>query len=145
MKSNKVSILLAVIALIISTLACAFGGEPTLSNVRTAKDQDGTQPSSVFATTDTVYVVSDLSNGVTGNVVSSKWYAVEVADTEPNLLLDEADITIDEDKSYALYFYFPPPAGWSMACGKYKVEIYLNGCTRPYSSNFIGCSRSSEQ
>ncbi len=95
MKPNKVPILLAVIALIISSLACSFGaGEPTLSNVRTAKDQDGTEPSSVFATTDTVYVVSDLSDGVVGNVVSSKWYAVEVADTEPNLLLDEAEISI---------------------------------------------------
>ncbi len=128
MKSNKVSILLAVVALIISSLACAFGaGEPTLSNVRTAKDQDGTQPSTVFATTDTVYVVSDLSDGVIGNVVSSKWYAVEVADTEPNLLLDEADISIDEDKSYSLYFYFPPPLDGQWPVGSYKVEIYFNG------------------
>jgi|OpeIllAssembly_1097287.scaffolds.fasta_scaffold703809_2 hypothetical protein len=127
MKSNKISILLAVIALIISSLACAFGGEPTLSNVRTAKDQDGAQPSSVFATTDTVYVVSDLSNGVAGNVVSSKWYAVEVADTEPNLLLDEADITIDEDTSYSLYFYFPPPLDGQWPVGSYKVEVYFNG------------------
>ena len=127
MKSNKISILLAVIALIISSLACAFGGEPALSNVRTAKDQDGTQPSTVFATTDTVYVVSDLSNGVKGNVVNSKWYAVEVADTEPNLLLDEADISIDEDKSYSLYFYFPPPLDGQWPVGSYKVEIYFNG------------------
>jgi hypothetical protein len=126
MKSNKLSILLAIGALIISTLACAFG-EPTLDNVRTAKDQDGTQPSTVFATTDTVYVVSDLSNGVVGNVVSSKWYAVEVADTEPNLLLDEADITIDEDKSYSLYFYFPPPLDGQWPLGRYKVELYFNG------------------
>lgn len=127
MKPNKISILLAVTALIISTLACAFGAEPTLDNVRTAKDQDGAQPSSVFAATDTVYVVGDLSNGVTGNVVSSKWYAVEVADTEPNLLLDQADITIDENKSYSLYFYFPPPLDGKWPAGSYKVEIYFNG------------------
>ncbi len=51
MKSkNKISILLAVAALIISTLACAFG-EPALSNVRVAKDQDGTQVTSVFSPT----------------------------------------------------------------------------------------------
>jgi hypothetical protein len=127
MKSNKVSIVLALIALIVSNLACALGGEPTLSNVRTAKDQDGTQPSTVFATTDTVYVVSDLSNGVTGNVVSSKWYAVDVPDTEPNLLLDEADISIEEDKSYSLYFYFPPPLDGQWPVGSYKVEVYFNG------------------
>ncbi|MBC7877058.1 MAG: hypothetical protein H7Y59_07790 [Anaerolineales bacterium] len=126
MKSNKLSILLAVTALIISTLACAVG-EPGLSNVRTAKDQDGNETTSVFATTDTIYVVSDLSNGVVGNVVSSKWYAVDVADTEPNLLLDEVDITIDEDKSYSLYFYFPPPLDGQWPVGTYKVEVYFNG------------------
>jgi hypothetical protein len=128
MKPNKVPILLAVIALIISSLACSFGaGEPTLSNVRTAKDQDGAEPASAFATTDTVYVVSDLSDGVVGNVVSSKWYAVEVADTEPNLLLDEADISISEDKDYSLYFYFPPPLDGQWPVGSYKVEVYFNG------------------
>jgi hypothetical protein len=125
MKSNKLSILLAVMALIISTLACAVGG-PTLSNVRTAKDQDGTQPTSVFATTDTVYVISDLSNGVKGNVFSAKWYAVEVADAEPNSLLDQADLTLDEDESSnTVWFNFAPQGAWTV--GRYKIEILLNG------------------
>jgi len=124
--NKKFSILLAALALIVSILACAVG-EPSLSNVRTAKDQDGNQTASVFATTDTVYVVSDLSNGVQGNVVSSKWYAVEVADTEPNLLLDEAEIRIEENKSNSLYFFFPPPLDGQWPVGRYKVEVYFNG------------------
>lgn len=127
MKSKKLSILLAVLALIISTLACALGGEPTLSNVRTAKDQDGAQPASIFATTETVYVVSDLSSGVKGNLITSKWYAVDVADTEPNLLIDTAEIPIeDETFDGTIYFFFEPPdGGWPV--GTYKVEIYFNG------------------
>jgi hypothetical protein len=124
--NRKLSILLAVLALVVSSLACA-AGEPTLSNVRTARDQDGTDQTSVFSTTDTVYVVSDLSNGVVGNVVSSKWYAVDVADTEPNLLLDEVSINIDEAKDYSLYFYFPPPVDGQWPVGSYKVEVYFNG------------------
>ena len=124
---NKFSILLAVIALITASLACAVG-EPSLSNVRTAKDQDGNQPSSLFSATDTVYVVSDLSNGTTGNIVSSKWYAVDVADTEPNLLLDEAEIPIEEDYfSGTIYFYFPPPVDGQWPAGLYKVDVYFNG------------------
>jgi len=128
MKSKKLSIVLAVLTLIISTLACSIGGgEPTLSNVRTAMDEDGEQPATVFAITDTVYVVSDLSDGVVGNVVSSKWYAVEVADTEPNLLIDEVEISIDEDKDYSLNFSFPPPLDGQWPTGSYKVEVYFNG------------------
>ncbi len=127
MNTKKLPILLAAFALIVSTLACALG-EPTLSNVRTAKDQDGAQPSSVFATTETIYVVSDLSNGVKGNVVTSKWYAVEVVDTEPNFLIDEADIPVEEDSfNGTIYFFFPPPLDGQWPTGRYKVEIYFNG------------------
>jgi len=128
MKSKKLSILLAVLALIISTLACALGGEPTLSNVRTAKDQDGAQPASIFATTETVFVVSDLANGVKGNLITSKWYAVNVADTEPNLLIDTAEIPIeDETFDGQIYFFFEPPIEGVWPVGSYKVEIYFNG------------------
>ena len=128
MKSKKLSILLAVLALIISTLACALGGEPTLSNVRTAKDQDGAQPASIFATTETVFVVSDLDSGVKGNLITSKWYAVNVADTEPNLLIDTAEIPIeDETFDGTIYFFFEPPVEGVWPVGSYKVEIYFNG------------------
>lgn len=128
MKSKKLSILLAVLALIISTLACALGGEPTLSNVRTAKDQDGAQPASIFATTETVFVVSDLTSGVKGNLITSKWYAVNVADTEPNLLIDTAEIPIeDETFDGTIYFFFEPPIEGVWPVGSYKVEIYFNG------------------
>ena len=123
---NKLAILFAVMALIASTLACSFG-DPTLDNVRTAKDQDGNQPATVFSTSDTVYVVSDLSNGVVGNVITSKWYAIEVENTEPNLMFDEADITIDEDGFNGnVYFYYPPPVDGAWPTGLYKVEVYFN-------------------
>ncbi|MFN8412400.1 MAG: hypothetical protein U0Z26_08430 [Anaerolineales bacterium] len=105
---RKLSILLAFGALIASTLACAFG-EPTLSNVRTAKDQDGKEQTSVFAPSDTVYVVSDLANGVTGNEVSSKWYLVSADGYDPQVL-DEGNIVLDQDKlAYTVYFYFRLP------------------------------------
>lgn len=122
---NKLIVLLAVLALVASSLACSFG-DPTLDNVRTAKDQDGNQPATVFSPSDTVYVVSDLSNGKAGNVVTSKWYAVSVEGIEANLKFDEADITIeDETFNGNVYFYYPPPeGGWPL--GSYKVEIYFN-------------------
>lgn len=128
MKSNKISVLLAVAALIVSTLACAFG-EPSLSNVRVAKDQDGAEVSSTFGTTDTVYVVSDVSNGVVGNVVASKWTVVSVEGYDPGFVIDEVDLTLDEDQlTYTVYFYFEPPeGGWPL--GTYQVEVFFNGAT----------------
>ncbi len=124
MKRNF-SILLAVAALIVSTLACAVG-EPSLSNARTAKDENGEQLSSVFATTDTIYVVSDVANGVKGNVVSSKWMVSSVEGYDPGYLIDEVELTLEEDQlAYSVNFYFEPPAdGWPV--GTYKVEVYFN-------------------
>lgn len=122
---NKLIVLFAVLALVASSLACSFG-DPALDNVRTAKDQDGNQPSSVFSAPETIYVVTDLSNGVIGNVVTSKWYAVNVEGIEANLMFDEADINIEEDGfNGTVYFYYPPPdGGWP--AGFYKVEVYFN-------------------
>lgn len=127
MRSRKLTMLLAVLALVVSTLACALGaGEPTLSNVRTARDEDGTQVSSVFGAFETVYAVSDLTDGVQGNVVTSKWYAVNVEGVDPNFLIDTANITVDEETfTGTIYFFFEPPdGGWPS--GAYRVEILFN-------------------
>lgn len=123
---NRLIVLLAVLALVASSLACSFG-EPTLDNVRTAMDEDGEQPSTVFGTSDTIYVVSDLSNGAIGNVVTSKWYAINVDGIEANFLFDEADINIDEDGfNGTVYFFYPPPEDGGWPVGSYEVEIYFN-------------------
>lgn len=123
--NKKFSILLAVLALIASTLACA-AGEPTLSNVRTARDAAGDELASVFSTGDTIYVVSDLTNGKQGNVVSSKWTVENVAGYESGFLIDEVEIKLDEDKlAYTINFYFESPeGGWPT--GSYKVDVYFN-------------------
>lgn len=126
MNTKKFSILLAALMLILVQLACA-AGEPTLSNTRTSFDQDGAQPSSTFSAFDTVYVVSDLSNGVAGNVITSRWYAENVDGLDPNFLLDEADINVTEESfDGTVYFFFEPPTdGWP--AGTYKVEVLFNG------------------
>ena len=48
---------------------------------------------------------------------------------DPGYLIDDVDITLDEDKlSYVIYFYFEPPdGGWP--AGTYQVEAFLNGAS----------------
>ena len=125
--SKKFPILLAVLALVASSLACALGGDPTLSNTRTALDSDGANTTSTFSAFDTVYVVNDVSNGVNGNIVSSNWYAENVEGIDPNLLIDTVEYTItDESYNGIVYFYFEPPdGGWPT--GTYRVEVSFNG------------------
>lgn len=125
---NKLSILLAVLALAASSLACALGGgDPTLSNTRTALDEDGVNTTSTFGAFDTVYVVNDLANGVSGNVITSNWYAESVDGVDPNFLIDTVEYTVtDETYDGTIYFYFEPPTdGWP--AGTYSVEVSFNG------------------
>ena len=125
---NKLPILLALLALVGSSLACALGGgDPALSNTRTALDSDGVNAASTFGTFDTVYVVNDVANGVNGNIVSSNWYAEAVDGVDPNFLIDTVEYTItDESYNGTVYFYFEPPdGGWPV--GTYRVEVSFNG------------------
>lgn len=126
MNKRTLPIFLALFALLASTLACSLGGELGLSNVRMAFDEDAKQPTSVFAPNDAVYVVADLANAPVGTVVVSKWYYVSVEGIAPNTLIDEADITIEEEGfSGTVHFFFPAGTDWPV--GTYAVELYLNG------------------
>jgi hypothetical protein len=126
MNKRTLPIFLAVFALMAASIACSFGGELSLSNARTAYDEDGAQPTSVFAPSDAIYVVADLSNAPVGTVVNSKWYYVSVEGVAPNTLIDEADITIDQESfSGTVHFFFPAGSDWPV--GTYAVELYLNG------------------
>ncbi len=125
---TKLPMMLAVLALIISTLACSLGGgEPTLSNSRAAFDSDGVNITSTFGLFDTVYVVSDLDNGVAGNLVSSDWYAESVDGLEANFFIDTVEYTVvDESFNGTVHFFFEPPdGGWPT--GTYRVEVSFNG------------------
>lgn len=126
MNAKKLSILLAAFVLIAAQLACAVG-EPTLSNVRTAKDEDGAQVTSTFGAFDTIYVVGDLANGVAGNQITSRWYFDNVPGATSGSLIDESTIDVTEESfNGTVYFFFPPQTdGWPL--GTYKVEVYFNG------------------
>jgi hypothetical protein len=125
MNKRTLSIFLALFALMASSLACAFGGKLGLSNGRTAFDEDGAQPTSVFGPNDAIYAVADLANAPVGTVVNSKWYYVSVEGMDPNTLIDEADLTIDQDNfTGTVHFFFPAGSDWPL--GTYAVELYLN-------------------
>ena len=125
MKTRNLPILLAIITLIAASLACSFT-ELSLTNGRTAFDEDGKQLTSIFAPTDAIYVVADLSNAPVGTVVASKWFAVSVEGESPNTLIDEADLVIEQESfSGTVHFFFPAGSDWTV--GTYAVELYLNG------------------
>ncbi|MCZ2126313.1 MAG: hypothetical protein LC099_00890 [Anaerolineales bacterium] len=123
---KKWSIFLALFALLAAQLACAVGGEPTLSNVRTAKDEDGKQTTTTFGELDTVYIVADLANAAVGNNVTARLYVDKVDGYDHGYFGGESSIDITTTDVGLVYFYFEAPdGGW--AKGSFYVEVYFNG------------------
>jgi hypothetical protein len=124
---NKFIVLLAVLSLVVSSLACeALSTELSLTNLRMAFDQDGNNVTTTFGPNDIFYAVADLGNAPQGTKVEAKWTAVNAADTEPNLEFQTQTLDITEESfSGTIYFQLSNDEGWP--AGQYKVDLYLNG------------------
>jgi len=119
-------ILLAVLALVVSSLACAaLDTELGLSNLRMAYDEDGENVTTTFSPSDVFYAVGDLKNAPQGTVVRANWVAVNVIDTEAGLEFQEQTLDISEENfSGTIYFQLSNDEGWPT--GQYRVDVYLN-------------------
>jgi hypothetical protein len=132
---KKLPIVFALFALLITTLACSLftGGskEIGLENLRMAFDEDGNNPTTVFAPSDVFYIVGDLKNAPAGTVVEAKWLAVQIEGYESGELVYEQTINDFTEESFTgtIYFQLSNDIGWSV--GEYKVDVYLDG-------NFVG-------
>jgi hypothetical protein len=119
-KRWMIGVVLAV--LVLASLACNFNASTAnIKDVKLAKDTDGAQPTTVFGVEDTFYCLATLANAPDDTVVKAVWTAVEVADNDPNLKLDEASLTHGDG---VLTFNLTNSGPWPT--GKYKVDLYLN-------------------
>lgn len=129
--NKKVSLLLAVAALLAASLACSLftGGsaEMSLDNLRMAFDEDGNSPTTVFSPSDIFYVVGDLQNAPAGTVVEAKWLAVQIEGYDSGELIYEQAINDFTDESFTgtIYFQLSNDNGWPL--GEYQADVYLNG------------------
>jgi len=109
--------------------ACGGDGEVSFStaniaNARLTKDEAGNQATTTFSPDDTFYLKVNLANAPDSTTVKAVWTAVSVAaeGVEPNLLLDEVELT---GGSGELTFDLVNDGSWPT--GSYKVDIFLNG------------------
>ena len=122
MKDSRLRFGIAVFILILASLACSFNASTArIKDARMARDNEGAQPTTTFAPTDTFYCVAELANAPDDTRVKASWTAVEVDGEQPNTFIDQAELT---SGSGALHFKLSNNGPWP--AGKYKVELYLN-------------------
>jgi predicted small secreted protein len=140
MKKNKIVVLLAVIALLLASLACnaaTGGGDNTnsgedgfsvttanITNAHLASDESDTSTVTSYSPSDPgFYCYFDLNNAPESTVVKGVWTLVSAEGYESNSEIDSAEIT-GSDNTY----YFSLGGGtdpWPV--GTYKIDLYIDG------------------
>lgn len=119
--------ILLTIFIFIFLAACGDGGEVSFSTANIAsatlaKDEAGTQATTIFAPDDTFYLLVALANAPDDTKVKADWTAVSVEGADPNTVLDNVELTTG---SGDLTFDMANDAPWP--AGEYKVDLFLNG------------------
>lgn len=104
------------------TLPAPPSGQAVISGAFTALDDQGQQPSSVFAQADKVYTVFTLAAGQEGATVKGAFTATQVDGIEPNTLVTELEQVFSNGQNV---FWFENTRPWPM--GKYRVDLAVNG------------------
>ena len=123
MIKNKAGLLLAVILIMVSVLAC--GGSISTANISKAwmaTDEDGNNPTTAFSQDAIFYAMVDLKNAPDDTKLKAVWTVVEAEGTEPNLMLNETEITSGD----GLIHFQLENTDYLWPLGQYQVEIYLN-------------------
>ena len=123
MKSNKFPIMFALFALLLASLACEFSASTAnIAEVWMSADEAGDQRVTSYSQDAIFYAQVDLQNAPEDTVLKAVWTAVDVQDTDPNLVITETEFTTD---SGVINFNLSNDNLWPT--GTYKVDIYMNG------------------
>ncbi len=85
MKKYKFQILIALVVLMLSTLAC--GGSVSTAKISDAYLTNGTDKTTTFSQDETFYAVVELKNAPDDTTLKSVWIAVDVPDVDPNFVI----------------------------------------------------------
>ncbi len=102
--------------------ACGGGSSLQISQAALSKDESGSRATTVFAPTDSIYLLVDMT-GPENTRVKATWTAVNAAGITPDYLIDEVEQPFTGNGR--LVFDLPNTAPWPT--GDYKVALSLNG------------------
>lgn len=122
---TRIVTLLALLALAGSALACGSSAPAGVSNPVLSTDKEGTNATSTFAPTDTIYLSFDINQVDKGTSFDIKWYALNVSGQDPNTPFVTSNVVYDGSGN-KIYANTNSTSG-GFPVGQYKVEIYMNG------------------
>lgn len=124
MRTARVGLAVSLGVLVFAALACNFSASTAnISDMVLAKDEAGTQKTSSFAATDTIYAIATISNAPSAVKVRGRLVFEEVEGRQSGPV-PGAETTVDlPGDGKATYTFTPPPSGFP--AGKYKAEVFM--------------------
>ena len=123
MKFKVFPLFFVFLALLLSTLACEFSASTAnVADAWMSTDEAGDQRTTVYAQDQVFYVQVDLQNAPDDTTLKAVWTAVNVQDTDPNLVMTETEFVTG---SGLINFNLSNDSLWPT--GSYKVDIYMGG------------------
>ncbi len=123
MNKRFFAIALGGLVLWLSVLAC--GGTISTAHIADAwmaTDANGQSRTSTYPQDAVFYAFVDLQNAPSDTTLKAVWTAVDVQDTEKNLVIDEVEYTSGD----AVVHFTLENGDYLWPVGQYKVDIYLN-------------------
>jgi hypothetical protein len=122
MTRSRVSSGFVALSLLAAAIACGFSvSTARITNAFMATDPDGDAPVQAYFPEETFYLIVDVANAPDDTQVRAVWTAVDVEDTDPDTVIDEAELETSDGR---LTFDLTNNDLWP--AGLYKVDIYLN-------------------
>jgi hypothetical protein len=123
MKRKIAPVLLAVLVLIISQLACNQSfSTANIANAWMDTTEEGDNPTTVYSQEAIFFAMVDLKNASDDTRLKAVWTVVDAQDTEKNLMLMETETTAGD----GLVHFQLENTEYLWPVGQYKVDIYLN-------------------
>ena len=111
------------LCLVLAVLAGCSVSTANLSSLKLSKDKAGTQESSSFKPTETVYALATVSNNPSKVSVKGRILIEAVEGEKPGPIPGLETVVELAESGVATYTFSPPQAGWPV--GKYKVEVLM--------------------
>lgn len=122
MRNVKLQIGIAIVVLLLVSLACSFSASTAnISDAYLATDEAGDNKTTSFASDAIFYAIVKLDNAPDDTALKAVWYAVNAEGVEPNFKIDEVSLTTGAG---TIPFNLTNDNAWPV--GTYKVELYLN-------------------
>jgi hypothetical protein len=123
MKHKIAPVLLAVMVLIISQLACNFSASTAnIANAWMDTTEEGNNPTTVYSQDAIFFAIVDLKNAPDDTKLKAVWTAVDAEETEKNFMITETEITTSD----GLVHFQLENEEFLWPVGQYKVDIYMN-------------------